>query len=219
MAILRYHSRSANDASERNFLSLLGQGSEGRSMFGRIPITMFFCLSLLFLNGSIVKAESPASPEYLIKAAFLYNFTKFVEWPQEAFKDDLSPINLCILGKDPFGEALNSIRDKRVRGRRLNIKHMNRIEEISECHILFVSASEKENLKPVLSSLKNSAILTVSEMEMFTQQGGIINFIVVENKIHFEINPNVARRCGLKISSQLLKLAKIVPPESRKEKR
>jgi len=188
-------------------------------MFGRIPITMFFCLSLLFLNGSIVNAESPASPEYLIKAAFLYNFTKFVEWPQEAFKDDLSPINLCILGKDPFGEALNSIRDKRVRGRRLNIKHMNRIEEISECHILFVSASEKENLKPVLSSLKNSAILTVSEMEMFTQQGGIINFIVVENKIHFEINPNVARRCGLKISSQLLKLAKIVPPESRKEKR
>jgi len=185
------------------------------SRLGRILITMIFCLSVLTGGSSIVNANPPDSPEYLIKAAYLYNFTKFVEWPPEAFKDNLSPINLYILGADPFGVTLDSIKNRMVQGRRLNIKHVNHIEEISGCHILFISASEKENLRSILRALKNSTILTVSEIERFGQRGGIINFILVENKIHFEINPDAAQQSGLKISSQLLKLAKIVTPESR----
>jgi hypothetical protein len=184
------------------------------SRLGRILITMIFCLSVLTGGSSIVNANPPDSPEYL-KAAYLYNFTKFVEWPPEAFKDNLSPINLYILGADPFGVTLDSIKNRMVQGRRLNIKHVNHIEEISGCHILFISASEKENLRSILRALKNSTILTVSEIERFGQRGGIINFILVENKIHFEINPDAAQQSGLKISSQLLKLAKIVTPESR----
>jgi len=176
------------------------------------------CLSLLAGGTAVAQAEGPASAEYLIKAAFLYNFAKFVEWPSEAFKDNLSPINLYILGSDPFGEALTSIRDKTVKGRRLSIKRVNTPEEISGCHILFVSASEKGDLKHVLSVLKNLAILTVSDVEKFAQRGGVINFIVVDNKIHFEINPDAAQQSGLKISSQLLKLARIVSSESRKER-
>jgi hypothetical protein len=187
-------------------------------MFKRILGLAIITISVVVVYMPNVCAESSAPGEYLIKAAFLYNFTKFVEWPPEVFKDSLSPINLYILGADPFGEALNSIRDKTVKGRRLNIKHVNHIEEISGCHILFISASEKENLKHLLYSLRNSAILTVSETERFAQRGGTINFIMVGNKIHFEINPDAAQQSGLKISSQLLKLAKIVTSESRKER-
>ena len=185
------------------------------SRLGRILIMMLLSLSVLAGGSSIVNPNPPDSPEYLIKAAYLYNFTKFVEWPSEAFKDNLSPINLYILGTDPFGEALDSIKNRKIHGRRLNIKHVNHIEETSGCHILFISASERDNLRSIFRVLKNSTILTVSEIENFSQRGGIINFILVENKIHFEINPDAAQQSGLKISSQLLKLAKIVTPESR----
>jgi hypothetical protein len=165
-----------------------------------------------------ISAETKASPEYLIKAAFLFNFAKFVEWPAASFKDDLSPINLCILGTDPFGPALDTLKDKTIKGRPLKIKRANKVDDIEACHILFISASEKEILKQILYTLKNSNILTVSEIEGFAQMGGIINFIIVNKKVHFEINPEAAERSKLKISSQLLKLAKIVIPESKKEK-
>ena len=163
-------------------------------------------------------AESSSSREYLIKAAFLYNFAKFVEWPAESFKDDLSPLNLYVLGEDPFGAAIDSIKDKTIKGRKLVIKRCNKIEDVKGCHILFVSASEKGNLRHILNALRNSNVLTVSEIEGFARQGGIINFIITEKRIHFEINPDEAQRSKLKISSQLLKLAHIVTSESRKEK-
>lgn len=163
-------------------------------------------------------AESSSSHEYLIKAAFLYNFAKFVEWPAESFKDDLSPLNLYVLGEDPFGATLDSIKDKTIRGRKLAIKRCNKIEEVEGCHILFVSASEKGNLRHILNALRNSNVLTVSEIEGFARLGGIINFIITKKRIHFEINPDEAQRSKLKISSQLLKLAHIVTSESRKEK-
>ena len=217
MAFLRGHSRSVSHTLRKMFPLLRLMSGKG-SMLGRILITMIFCLLVLVGGSSIVNTNPPASPEYLIKAAYLYNFTKFVEWPPEAFRDNLYTINLFILGTDPFGGALDSIKNKTVQGRRLNIKHVNHIEEISGCHILFISSSEKDNLGYILRALKNSTILTVSEIERFAQRGGVINFILVENKIHFEINPDAAQQSGLRIGSQLLRLAKIVTPESRKEK-
>ena len=156
--------------------------------------------------------------EYGVKAAFLYNFAKFVDWPLDAFKDDQSPIYLAVLGDDPFGSALNSLRDKTVKGRPLVIKRCKSIEQVAGSHLLFISPSEKGNLRSILDALKGSSILTVSETERFGQQGGMINFFTVDNKIQFEINPDAAQRGKLKISSQLLKLARIVATESPKEK-
>lgn len=186
-------------------------------MVRRILITMLLSLSVLNGANSLVHAESQSSPEYLIKAVYMYNFMKFVEWPPEAFKDSLSPINLYILGTDPFGGTLNFINDKMVKGRRLHIKHVNHVNEISGGHILFISVSERENLRHTLRAVKNSAILTVSEIDGFAEQGGIINFITVENRIQFGINPDAAEQSGLKISSQLLRLARIVTVQSRGE--
>jgi hypothetical protein len=201
----------------RPFFSNLRIRTAEGSMVRRILITTFVSLAILTGGSSIVNAEPGNSPEYLIKAAYLYNFMKFVEWPPEAFRDRLSPIDLYILGTDPFGEVLGSISDKVIKGRRLRIKHVNRVDQISGGHILFISASEKENLRHTLRAVRNSAILTVSEMNGFAQQGGIINFITVENKIQFEINPDAAQQSRLKIGSQLLRLAKIVAAESRRE--
>ena len=170
--------------------------------------------SVLGITMFDVSGETKPSPEYLIKAAFLFNFAKFVDWPADAFKDDLSPINLYILGTDPFGPALDTLKDKTIKGRPFKIKRVNKVDEIGACHILFISASEKGNLKQILYALKNSYTLTVSEIEGFAQMGGIINFIIINKKVHFEINPNAAQECSLKISSQLLNLAKIVTSES-----
>ena len=164
------------------------------------------------------QAQERRPDEYGVKAAFLFNFAKFVDWPTDAFKDDQSPVYLSILGDDPFGSALNSLRDKTVRGRPLVIKCCKNIDQVTGSHILFIGPSEKGNLRSILNALKNSSILTVSETERFGQQGGMINFITVDNKIQFEINPEAAQRVKLKISSQLLKLARIVATESPKEK-
>jgi len=172
-----------------------------------------FTLAML-IWGPNVSAESMQSKEYLIKAAFLYNFIKFVDWPSESFKNDAAPINLYVLGDDPFGEALDTIRGKRVKGRRLVIKQVRRVEQIEGAHLLFISTSEKGRVKQILKSLADAPVLTISEMEGFGQNGGIINFITVDNKIQFEINSEKAEQHKLRISSQLLKLARIVRSES-----
>jgi hypothetical protein len=151
--------------------------------------------------------------EYWIKAAYLYNFIKFVDWPSESFKNEADPIKLYILGNDPFGEALDTIRGKTIRGKRLVVKRVQRVEEIEGAHLLFISPSEKGRVKQILQSLRNTPVLTISEMERFGQMGGIINFITVENKVQFEINAEQAQQQKLKISSQLLKLARMVRSE------
>ena len=157
-----------------------------------------------------VHADPPPSREYMIKAAFLYNFAKFVDWPAEAFPNDRTPLTLCILGKDPFGNALESIKGKTVKDRNLVIKHLAWPEKTEQCHILFISASEEKRLSQILSTVRGKAILTVSDMHSFARRGGIINLVTAKSKIRFEINVDATELVGLKISSKLLKLAQIV---------
>ncbi len=184
-------------------------------LFLRSVAALLGVMMITLLN---TQAQDSKPSEYEIKAAFLYNFAKFIDWPVESFKDDASSLTLGILGVDPFGPALDTIKEKTVKGRKLVIKRSRNPEDLKGCHILFVSPLEKENLRPILNVFRESAVLTVSETERFASRGGIINFIRVDNKIHFEINPEAAQRNRLKISSQLLKLARIVTTESPKEK-
>src|SRR4030042_1854532 len=168
----------------------------------------------MLICGPKFSAESVQYKEYLIKAAFLYNFIKFVDWPSESFKNGAATINLCVLGDDPFGEALDTIRDKIVKGRRLVIKRVRRVEQIEGAHLLFISTSEKGRVKQILKSLADTPVLTISEMEGFGQKGGITIFIAVDKNISLKINSEKAQQHKLKISSQLLKLARIVRSES-----
>jgi len=177
----------------------------------KISTIMFMLMVVTAVYGSrSVSAESRTPSEYQVKAAFLYNFAKFVEWPDTAFTSNSAPLNICILGNNPFNASLDDIRDKTVRGRPLSIRMNPDIDKLNQCHILFISASEKNQLSYIIQRLNNASVLTVADMEGFTSAGGMINLVMQDNKVSFDINLKSARLAGLKISSRLLKLANTV---------
>lgn len=178
-------------------------------------------LTLCIVAGLVSSAFAQRPTEYEVKAAFVYNFAKFTEWAPGAFAGDDAPIVIGVLGEDPFGAALGrTVRGKTVKGRRLAVRRFSKAGDgLRTCHILFVSASESGRLASVFKHLQGEPVLTVGEIEGFGEKGGMINFVLDQHRIRFEINPEVAERAGLKLSSRLLKLARIVrrePPEGGK---
>jgi hypothetical protein len=170
----------------------------------------FLRLSLLWLllAGGLVHAQAPPPTEYQLKAAFLFNFAKFVEWPPAAFASNTSPIVIGVLGQNPFHDDLaQMVRNKTIDNHPLVIQEFRALAEATNCHILFVSTSEKDRLPEILKALKGASVLTVGEMDHFTESGGMINFVIKENKIRFQINSDQAAKAGLKISSKLMSLA------------
>jgi hypothetical protein len=177
----------------------------------KILTIMFMLMVVTAGHGTpSASAESRMPSEYQVKAAFLYNFAKFVEWPETALSSSMAPLNICILGKNPFNASLDDIRDKTVSGRPLSIRMNPDIEKLDQCHILFICASEKNQLSYIIQRLNNASVLTVADMEGFTSAGGMINLVMQDNKVSFDINLKSARLAGLKISSRLLKLANTV---------
>jgi len=162
--------------------------------------------------------DSSDSSEYLIKAGFIFNFAKFVEWPATAFAQPDSPIVIGILGMDPFGTIIDQIvQDKKIGARGFVVKRLkwgNDIKELRDCKILFVSASEKAHIDEVVQIVKGQPILTVGETPGFAERGGIIRFTVEDNRVRFEINVEAAHQAELTISSRLLTLARIVQQPS-----
>jgi len=149
--------------------------------------------------------------EYYVKAAFLYNFARLIEWPTTAFPTETSPFHLCFIGKEPFDSALRSIRNKKINGRSLIIHRGIFSDHASKCQILFISQSEKNNIPHILSILNHAPVLTVSELPGFAEQQGHIRlFLSNDEKIKLEINHDAINKAGLKISSRILTLAKIV---------
>jgi hypothetical protein len=161
--------------------------------------------------GSGVAQAQAVAPEYDVKGAFLFNFTKFVEWPMAAFADEHSPLKLCVLGENPFGKALlKGLTESEVGGRKLIFTHLESANNLEACHVLFVSRSERDRLPQILAGLHNAPVLTVGDMPAFLEQGGMVNFILEGSKVRFDVNLEAAEPAGLKISSRLLALAKHV---------
>ena len=174
-----------------------------------IALAMLSCL--LAVGSDPAWAGLTKHREYEVKAAFIYNFAKFVDWPREAFPDPASPIVVGVLGFDPFGSTLDrALRNKTAQGRSFVVRRFKSIEELEDCHILFISGSENKRLDQILQQLDGSDVLTIGETEGFARVGGIINFIEERNRIRFEINIAAAERGQLRISARLLLLAKIV---------
>ena len=149
--------------------------------------------------------------EYQVKAAFLYNFAKFVEWPAQSFKGPDDPIAICVVGQNPFGSMLeDTVKGKRLEGRAFVVRTVADVQQAGGCHILFVSSSEREHLQSILASIKTTGILTVGETAGFAKDGGIINFKLDGGMVRFEINIDAAAKEGLQIRSNLLSLAQIV---------
>jgi hypothetical protein len=169
---------------------------------------MLSILGLWILTGPATPALAQADDEYHVKALFLYNFAKFVDWPPDMHA---GPICVGILGDDPFGQVLDqTVKGQTVNGHGFVVKRLKRQEDGEGCQIVFVSASEKKRLRTILNGLKSCNVLTVGEVEGFAANGGVINFEIVDSKVRFEVNIDAAERAGLKLSSKLLSLAKIV---------
>jgi hypothetical protein len=167
-------------------------------------------LSLCLL--ALAPRESGAqSKEYQVKAAFLFNFAQFVQWPDAAFKGTDTPFSIGILGDDPFGTALDeTVKGEAVGGHKFTVQRSHRLVDLANCQIIFVSKSEKNHVAQILSALGSRPVLTVGEIEGFARDGGGINFYIDGTKVRFEINPTTAQNGRLKISSQLMSLGKIV---------
>lgn len=167
---------------------------------------------LIGIGLALVPANArPQSPEYQIKAAFLFNFAKFVEWPAEALSNDPSFV-IGILGKDPFGRLIDeAVAGKSVRDKQIIVKRFSRIEDAADAHILFIGDSEAENLSRIMKQVGRAPVLTVSDIDRFAERGGMVQLETEQNRVRFAINVAAAERAGLKPSSQLLKLARIVP--------
>jgi hypothetical protein len=169
---------------------------------------LLFILSFATLGAGHAQAQSK---EYQLKAAFLFNFAQFVKWPPGAFPTADAPFDIGILGDDPFGSALEeTIQGETINNHRMTVVRAQKIEDLKDCQMIFVSRSEEEHVGEILTQLDSRPILTVSEVESFAQDGGDIDFYLSDGKVRFEINPQAAERCGLRISSQLLSLGKIV---------
>jgi len=157
-------------------------------------------------------ADLSQPSEYELKAAFLYNFIKFTEWPEAEFGKANDPIVIGIVGKDPFGAVLDkTVEGEKVHDRAILVRRFPRMDAAAaSSHVLFISSSEASNLRAILKLLDGDAVLTVSDMEDFADRGGVINLKKENNKIVFDINLNAAKRAKLAMNAQLLKLAKIV---------
>ncbi|HEY4365674.1 MAG TPA: YfiR family protein [Steroidobacteraceae bacterium] len=180
---------------------MLRASSRYRSgLAARILAAFAACLCAVF--------ASAATPEYRVKAAFLFNFTQFVEWPPQT---DPTPFVIGILGEDPFSSILDeTVRGEAVDGRHIVVQRYRSSEEVRTCDILFIGASESGRLDSILEQLRGRPILTVSDLQDFAPHGGAIQFLTVNNKLKLRINPEAAHTAHLTISSKLLRLADIV---------
>jgi hypothetical protein len=173
----------------------------------RTGLGIFLCLLALTPRAALAQSR-----EYQVKAAFLFNFAQFVEWPDDTYSATNTPFCIGILGDDPFGTALDqTVQGETIGGHKLVVQRSRQIADLQNCQIIFVSKSEKKRLAEILSALSSRPVLTVSEMEGFARSGGVINFYLEGTKVRFEINPTAVQNERLKISSQLMSVGKIVP--------
>ena len=183
---------------------------------------LIISIAAMLVAGTAPHAHSQdasASSEYLIKAGFIYNFANLVQWPATTFPQSDSPITIAILGQDHFGTTLDRVlQGKKVNGRAFVIRRLRSVPELlksvadlKECQILFISSSEMPHLAEAIQILKGLPVLTIGETPGFAKNGGMINLLLEDNRVRFEVNVEAAKEADLNISSRLLALARIVP--------
>lgn len=165
-------------------------------------------LLLCFLCVFGAEAAIPVAPEYKIKAAFLFQFSRFVEWPADAFASSDAPLVICVLGVNPFGSALDEIAaGELVYTHPLLVQHHEGVENLSACHIVFVSGDKQDIARRALQRLSGKSVLTVSDSYDFTRRGGVIGLVTVNGKVTLQVNRSSADAAQLKISAKLLRVA------------
>ena len=176
----------------------------------RRAVTIFLAkIPLLVLLPVLMSHPARAAEEYEVKAAFLLNFTKFVGWPPDAFADSHSPLAICVLGEDPFGNALNEIvRGEAVNGHAVTVQRIRRAPESKACQVLYFAAPEREAVR-LLADL-GPGVLTIGEGDKFLREGGMIAFVIEDRRVRFDINQSAAAKAMLMLSSRLMMVARTV---------
>jgi len=186
-------------------------GTQTSSLRGHAFALLPHVLVFLYLANALGGRAQENLSEYQVKAAYLFNFLKFVEWPKDAFTDPLAPIVIGVVGKDPFGDALPQVViGKTVQGRDLVIRIYHAGEDLRGAHILFISSSERKRIPAILSSLRGSCVLTVADTTGFLEAEGMIQFLTENDRVRFAINVDATNQAKLKVSSKLLSLAKVM---------
>jgi hypothetical protein len=165
---------------------------------------------ILGLEAGAAVAQEQSIPEHQVKAAFVYNFTKFVTWPAGSFPSPDAPIRLGIIGDDPLASALRVVEGREAQGRKVEVLRLSPGEKAAQCHVLYVAASAQDRAEDVLGRLRGSPVLTVGDSPRFTDRGGIINFVVSGERVRIQICAARAQLRGLKISSKLLSIAHVL---------
>jgi hypothetical protein len=166
--------------------------------------------ALVLIFARIAAAQSTPRSEYEIKAAYLFSFGRFVEWPPRPGRD-ASSFTICVLGADPFGAVLDTtLAGATIRGRRVDARRVTAPDDAASCQIVFISTSEERRVAMVVQSLNQAGVLTVSDMPQFVARGGMIQFVTAASRVRFEINLLSAREAGLAMSSELLRVASAV---------
>lgn len=167
--------------------------------------------ALILSGGGPFSAGGASVPnEYSLKAVFLYNFCRFIDWPNAAFNSTNDPIVIGILGTDPFGALIEeAVLGETSHGRPIRIERYRNVREIGRCHLLFIGASESERLDAILAAVTGSSIVTVGETADFVDQGGMIALTTDRNRVRLVINPSTLRNANLNVSSKLLRVAEI----------
>jgi hypothetical protein len=186
----------------------------------RASFFIAFLMMVLWIFSAVLPgalALNEEEVEYPAKLAFLYNFAKFIEWPPGSYRSPSAPLVICIAGHDPFSAGPeNELRTRTVLGHPIEVRTLRTTDTLSVCSMVFIPVTEKDQADHILRGLRGSSTLTVGETEGFAARGGTINLTVEGNRLHFEINRVAAERAGLKISSKLFSLAKIVADDQRR---
>jgi hypothetical protein len=175
----------------------------------RLCATFIFALILALPLAGHGQAADSQPTEYQLKAAYLYHFAQFVDWPPAAFPQPNAPLIIGVLGENPFGKDLpHTVEGKVLNNHPLMVQEYHSLAEITNnCQILFISSSEKKRLPEIFAALKGTSILTVSEVDHFTDNGGMVDFVLENDRIRFQINETTVEKAGLKMSFKLLSLA------------
>lgn len=175
----------------------------------RSPLVSLLIVLLATLGPGLGDARTADDVEYPIKAALLYRFAQFTEWPASALAGH-DQLTLCVLGEDPFGGLLDGIAGNSVQQRKLAVQRIADPQQLNQCHIVFVGATKPDTLSHAIKRSRQLNVLTVADAKGFAAAGGMIQFVIVDNRVQFEINSAAADKAGLKLSSHLLKLARVL---------
>jgi hypothetical protein len=193
------------------FLREIPEGREHSSLRSFRPWFMAVAVAWVLVAVPCLRAQSLKPTDYDVKAAYLYNFGHFVEWPANVASAQNDSFTVCVLGQDPFGPVLDAtLAGETIAGRRVAAKRISTPQESGNCQILFLSSAEDARLNMTIKTLNKQAVLTVSDMPQFSQRGGMIQFVLEGKRVRFEVNLAAVQHAGLTLSSELLKVATTV---------